>query len=170
MNEIDIIRAEDLMQTEVITLQVGAPISEAVQTFEECGIKGAPVVDVAGNPVGVITASDIARTGHLQEDRITERRGDYYLIDAADELGVDGSRRSEEFLGKDGYSDEITGVETIGDWMTSHVISVAPEATIGDVCRTMSTEGIHRVMVIRSSKILGVISSLDIVRHVAKEE
>jgi CBS domain-containing protein len=170
MNRVDLVRAEDLMQVEVITLPVGAPISEAVQTFEECGIKGAPVVDAAGNAVGVITASDIARTSHLQGDRITERRGDYYLVDAADELGADGSRRSEEFLGKHEFSPEVTGVETIGDWMTSHVVSVAPEATIGDVCRTMSNEGIHRVMVVRRSRILGVISSLDIVRHIAKEE
>lgn len=169
MSQIDVIRAEDLMQTEVITLQVDAPVAEAVQTFEECGIKGAPVVDSAGNPVGVITASDIARTSHLQGSRLVERRGDYYLTDAADELGADGSRRSEEFLGKDDYSTELTGVETVGDWMTSHVVSVAPEATIGEVCRTMSREGIHRVMVVRRSRILGVISSLDIVRHVAKD-
>lgn len=161
-------RARDLMQTEVITLLDSAPIREAVQTFEECNIKGAPVVDVVGKLVGVITASDLAKTDHLEGDRFTEERGSFYTTDSNDDLGPDGSRRSEEFLGKEDFSPEVAGSETVGDWMTPRVISVSPDDTISQVCKTMSDEGVHRVMVVYNSKILGIISAMDIVRMVAE--
>lgn len=164
------ILAQDLMQTEVITLSETASIREAVQTFEECNIKGAPVVDGAGRPVGVITSSDIARTGHLADDRISERRGDYYMTDPDDDLGPDGSRRSEEFLGKEDYSPEVSGPDTVADWMTPNIVSVAPEATLIEVCKLMSTEGIHRVLVVRNSKVLGILSAMDIVRTIGDQK
>ena len=140
-----------------------------VQTFEECNVKGVPVIDSSGKPVGVITASDIAKTGHLDGDRLKEARGNFYLTDVDDELGADGSRRSEEFLGKDEFSPDVAGEETVGDWMTPRVISVAPQAPIIDVCKLMSSESIHRVLVVYNSKILGIISAMDIVKLVAED-
>lgn len=160
-------RAEDLMQTEVITLQSNAPIREAIESFEDFNIKGAPVVDGAGNLVGVLTSSDIAKTVHLQGSRIGERPGDYYFTDPLDDLGADGSRRAEEFFGKEDYSPEVLGSELVGDWMTPRVISVAPSATLREVCKTMSEQSIHRVLVVHKSKILGIITTFDIVRFLA---
>jgi CBS domain-containing protein len=52
--------------------------------------------------------------------------------------------------------------------MTPKVISVAPDAAIEEVCRVMIEEHIHRVFVAEKGKLLGVISSFDVVRHVAR--
>ena len=90
------------------------------------------------------------------------------MTDAADELGVDGSPRSEGLVGKDSFSPDVTGGETVGDWMTPRVISVSPDEPIDGVCKLMADEGIHRVMVVHRSEIKGVISSLDIVRFLAR--
>jgi predicted transcriptional regulator len=161
------VKVKDLMQTEVITLRSGAPITEAIETFEECGIQGAPVLDEAGNLLGVLTASDIAKTSHLQRDRIEQQRGSYYFTDPLDEASGDGSRRSEEFIGKDEFSPELLGEETIGDWMTPRVISVGPEESLVDVCKLMTSEAIHRVLVVDGQNIVGIVSTFDVVRHIA---
>lgn len=164
-------KAADLMQTEVITLQSDAPIREAIATFEDFNIKGAPVVDSAGNLVGVLTETDIAKTGHMRGDRIEKQRGDYYLTDPLEDLddrGAADSRRSEEFFDKEDYSPELLGSEVVGDWMTPRVISVLPSATLRHVCATMSKESIHRVLVVERNRLLGIITSLDVVRFVAE--
>ena len=115
----------------------------------------------------MLTSSDIAKTVHLQDSRIGERPGEYYFTDPLDDLGADGSRCAEEFFGKEDYSPEILGSERIGDWMTPRVISVARSASLEEICRTMIVESIHRVLVVHNSKILGIITTFDVVRFLA---
>ncbi|MCA8957349.1 MAG: CBS domain-containing protein [Planctomycetes bacterium] len=155
--------AADLMHTEVITLQVDASIEEAVQTFEEFHIQGAPVLDQAGKLVGVLTSADIARTGHVRGNRIEARRGDSYFADT-DSEGED----DEDFADKDEFSDEALGSDRVGDWMTPRVVSVRPTTTLKEMCGVMIAESIHRVLVVERNQLRGIVTALDVVRHVAE--
>ncbi len=49
----------DLMTTDPVSLREDATIAEAITFLTERGISGAPVIDVAGRPVGVLTESDL---------------------------------------------------------------------------------------------------------------
>lgn len=168
MAELSKVTAADLMQSKVLTLAAQASIREAVETFEEYHIKGAPVIDAAGKLVGVLTASDIANSAHMERDRIVETSGDYYLTDPLDDLGGDGSARSEQFRGKDNYSPELYGDVVVQDWMTPRVISVTLDASLDTICKTMVRESIHRVIVLENNHIRGIVTTFDVVRYLAE--
>jgi predicted transcriptional regulator len=84
------------------------------------------------------------------------------------EESVDELDPDEIFFVKEDYSAEVVDTDRVADWMTPKVISVAPDAAIEEVCRVMIEEHIHRVFVAEKGKLLGVISSFDVVRHVAR--
>ena len=154
------IRAQDLMQTKVITLSPEASVAEAIETFEEDHISGAPVVDGAGHLLGVLSASDVTRKEHVVHGRLTTERSEYYFANPLDE-------ETNSFSDIEGYSPETEGPECVRDWMTPNIISVAPTATLAAVCKTMVRESVHRLLVVEDGKLKGIVSSFDVVRHFA---
>ena len=163
------VKASDLMKREVLTLNSSAPIKEAIETFEEYRISGAPVVDDSGRLVGVLSAFDIARSDHVEGDRLQVERDEYYLSNPLGEEREEAPWDDEQFYGKEDYSSALLGRETVGDWMTPKLISVTPDASIRDVCDRMTTEGIHRLLVRDNENLVGIISTFDVVRFLAKE-
>jgi CBS domain-containing protein len=153
------VTAADLMQTDVAKLLASAPIESALGTFQDYHISGAPVVNEAGELVGVLSASDLIRSEHTGEGGFASRESDYYMSDEA-------SGEEPPPLGDD-YSTPTIGQETVGDWMNARIISVAPDATLGQVCEQMRRESVHRVFVVDEKQLLGVVSSTDLVRYVA---
>lgn len=57
---LDQVRAAEIMRTEVMTIQAGAPVTRAVDLMLQHKISGLPVMD-AQRLVGMITKSDICR-------------------------------------------------------------------------------------------------------------
>jgi CBS domain-containing protein len=159
--------ARDLMEREVLTLNSATPVKEAIETFEEYRISGAPVVDTGGRLVGVLSAFDIARSEHIDGDRLSTERHDYYLSNPLGDEREEAPCDDEEFYGKEDYSQALLGRETVGDWMTPKIISVSPDTPIRDVCDRMVVEGIHRVLVREQGALVGIISSFDVVKYLA---
>jgi predicted transcriptional regulator len=52
-------KAGDFMSTAVISIADNAPLQEAIVLLTDKGLHAAPVIDVAGRPVGVISPSDL---------------------------------------------------------------------------------------------------------------
>jgi CBS domain-containing protein len=166
MNERQV-KAQDLMRTAVLTLSPDDTIETALALFEDAGIGGAPVV-ANGKLAGMLTLTDVSRTEHF-EDRSSER-GEYALSDAADDEDAFDLDPAEVLYLKHGYSPEVLGRALVGDWMSRGVISVAPEASLQQVCSAMASNKIHRVCVVEGDRLVGLITSFDIVRHMAGEE
>jgi len=166
MNKIDALRARDVMRTDVATLATDDTIESALALFEEARISGAPVV-ASGRLVGMLTRADISRPEHLKEGGIETRHG-YEPAPAAEEL-IDDIDLEEAFYAKEDYSSAILGArELVGDWMTSGVVTVEPGAPLAHVCQVMLDKQVHRVCVTEGGKLLGLISSIDVVRQVAR--
>ncbi|HEX6882845.1 MAG TPA: CBS domain-containing protein [Planctomycetota bacterium] len=159
------VTARDLMRTDVQTLSPSDTIETAQGLFEEARISGAPVV-ASGRLVGVLSLADIASPEHQREGRL-RTQGDYELAEPVGEERVDELDPEEVVFRKEDYSPEVLGRELVGDWMSTGVVTVAPTATLERVCQTMAERSIHRVFVTEGERLLGVISSLDVVRHVA---
>lgn len=165
MNARETVRAQDLMTRDVATLSPEDTIQAALELFEEHGISGAPVVH-HGKLVGLLSLTDVSRTGHLDQDRVQTQRA--FELGPSDEETEDLELDPEEvFFSKRDYSAGVLGHQLVQDWMNAEVVSVPPQATLQEVCRVMAERHIHRVLVTEGGRLAGVVSSSDVVRHVA---
>ena len=162
------VRARDLMRTQVVTLTPDASIREAVQTLQDDHLGGVPVVDESEKVVGFLSLADIARIEHLQGDRVAEERGDRQLANPVGDALEEESQDDEEFGSRDDYSPEMLGRETVGQWMTRGVVTIPPSASLKEVCATMVRESVHRLVVLERGRLAGIISTMDVVRHLAE--
>lgn len=164
MNKLENLSARDVMRTDVATLATDDTIETALALFDESRIGGAPVV-ANGQLVGMLTLSDISRPEHLKGSGLETRR-DYDLTPDEDELAEDFDAEQVIYL-KDDYSPDVLGRELVGDWMSSGVVSVSPDTPLERVCQVMLEKQVHRVCVTEASRLVGLISSIDVVRQVA---
>lgn len=155
------VKARDLMNANVVRLDPGTPVDEAITMLESDRISGAPVVDPGGKILGVLSLSDLARAKESEEGGAGAARTEYYMPAE----GIDGE--DDEFSYKDDYSPDVMPTGTVAEWMSEDVVSVAPGDSVRVVCKRMSEGGIHRVLVLEEEKLVGILSSFDIVRWIA---
>lgn len=158
------VRARDIMKSNVFRLEPTTTIEEAVTAFAEMHISGAPVVDRSGRLVGVLSAFDIARPENMRDGLLQPRRGDFSMGEASPD--DDGSYDEDVVFSMEDYSPDVLRSGTVADLMTSEVISVPSDATLKQMCTLLVKEHIHRVMVVDDHKLVGIVTSLDIVRAV----
>lgn len=161
--KLDGLTARDLMQPNVLTLPPEARLSEALSIFEDENISGIPVVSQSGDVVGMLSEHDVARPEHMQRGRIDPTSGAYEMPSEDED-----SAEEAEYYGKEDYSPEVLGEELVKDWMNPSVVSVTPEASMKAVCEVMTREGVHRVMVLEGRRLVGIVSTMDVVRAIAR--
>ncbi len=159
-------RVRDVMTTELKTVEPHMSLADLERELTEAGISGAPVVE-QGRLCGVVTRSDIVRqisVGRVQ----AETALDYYR----DFTGIGGPAPGDELPGE--AEREARGVaerlrdERVRDAMIDHVISVAPDADIAEAARQMVAHSVHRVLVVEQGRLVGLVSTLDLVRILAE--
>ncbi len=117
-------------------------------------MSGVPVVDADGRPLGVVTKTDLLQ--HLHES------GD--SVEAVD----DATRRVDGALGSGFHPTGVHGT-SVRDIMMPVVFAIDQDSTIALASALMAGEGIHRVPVLAADgTVVGILSSLDIVRWVAE--
>jgi CBS domain-containing protein len=167
MKDLNNIQAADIMQTRVVTFSPSTPIDEAVQTFEDQRISGAPVVNERGRLVGVLSLTDIARPDHVKSGR-PSAAGSAMALTVPDDDSLEGELEEEDVvLSMDDYDTGMRDRPTVGDWMSTQPICIGPEWTLPRICRLMLKERIHRVPVVHAHELKGIVSTFDVVRCVA---
>jgi CBS domain-containing protein len=167
MKDLNKITASDIMQTRVVTFTTSTPIDEAVQTFEDQRMSGAPVVNERGRLVGMLSLADVARPEHVKSGR-TNSAGAVLALTAPDDDSLEGEMDEEEVvLSMDDYDSGMRDRPTVGDWMSTQPICVGPDWTLPRICRLMLKERIHRVPVVQAHELKGIVSTFDVVRCVA---
>ncbi len=155
------VQARDVMETDVVQLHTLTPIQAAIETLDEYGIHGAPVVDEAEQLVGVLSVTDIVRRDRDHDEEAMSERSVYYFKDPLDE--------DQYVFAQEDYCPEVLGRELVVDWITPRVISVKPDTHLAEVCRLMVREGVHRLFVVEEGRVLGIISTFDVVRRFAED-
>jgi CBS domain-containing protein len=61
----------------------------------------------------------------------------------------------------------VTGPELVRHWMSEGALAVPPDASLRAVCEAMVAHQIHRICVTEGAKLVGLITSFDVVRHIA---
>lgn len=163
MLDVNKIKARDLMRHHVVQLAASMKIDEALRVFEEAKISGAPVTDSSGALVGVLSLRDIARPERLKTAP-TEERTPGSAWSAYD----DGEFDEDEILAMDDYQGENEAGDTVGDWMNPEVVAVTPDASLKLVCETLVDHGVHRVLVVEKGRLVGILTTSDVVRYLAR--
>jgi len=136
-------RVIDLMTAEVITVRPATPLKEAARLMVRSRVSGLPVTDDDGHLVGIITEADFL---HREVERERPRR--HGLLDA--------------LMGGDGPA--LADAETVGEAMTTKVVTIPTDASIAEAARVMAVRDVKRLPVVdRDGKVLGIISRADVV-------
>jgi CBS domain-containing protein len=135
-----------------ISLRDDATVPEAVALMTDRGFSAAPVIDQAGRPVGVLSRTDVL---------IHEREQVRHAMPAEDYHSEGRSRHSRH----EGFSIEIVDSTRVRDIMTPTLFTVNVNTAAADVVKRMCELKVHHLFVVDDDdSLVGVISSLDIVR------
>ncbi len=139
---LDAVTAADLMSDNPVSVRADATVAEAIDLMTRRGFSAAPVIDLSGRAVGVVSRSDV-----LVHDR-EQLSGPYLAPEDGDESPA---------------GDVVTRVRDI---MTPIVFAVTPDTPAPEVVKQMLDWKVHHLFVIDDSQVLiGVISSLDVLKH-----
>jgi CBS domain-containing protein len=141
--------AADLMTTNPISLCEDAFVSEAVLLLTERGISAAPVIDDAGRPVGVVSRTDL-------------------LIHDREQGGLPPSPASDDEEPANGFQFTRIDATRVRDVMTPVVFFVAPDDPAGKVVEQLLGLHVHRLFVVEDDVLVGVISAVDVLRHLSR--
>lgn len=147
------ITAVQMMTRDVKTAVADWPVDRLLEFFTDNAISGAPVVSDDDTPIGVVSLTDVARAGMAGGPSSAADVPAYY------QEGL------ERFVDPDEMEsfqvDHGSGV-TVRDIMTPMVFSVQEHATVQEIAEVMITGRIHRVLVTREGKMVGIITSMDL--------
>jgi CBS domain-containing protein len=118
-----------VMTQQVVSINVAAKISDAIELMKEKNLGGLPVVDDENRVRGIVTERDIAIL----------------------------------------FADRISGVK-VAQLMSETVVTALPRTTIFEAEKTMATQGFRRLPIISDGKVVGIITSMDVIRFFGSGE
>ena len=154
------LKAVDVMNPRVLTVPEAFTLPELAAFLVDHEISGAPVEDVTGRLVGVVSTTDLARATSEGGDRLARSdKGHFYFrswkeafnADELEELHVD----DESVL--------------VRDIMTPEIYSVEETAPVSELARMMSEGHLRRVLVTRGPKVAGIVSASDLLQLLIDE-
>jgi CBS domain-containing protein len=153
--------ARDIMTKELFSVHPEMPLIEMDQALSARAISGAPVVE-NGVLIGIVTRTDIARKFSSNFASETGQASYYWHSDGT---------LAELIIGAHTDQSVINNLEgcTVQDIMTNRVISVAPDDSVVSVARLMTGHKIHRILVVDHGQPVGLITSLDLVGVIARQ-
>ncbi|MBR0752367.1 CBS domain-containing protein [Bradyrhizobium jicamae] len=133
--------ATDVMRTSFATVKVTATVRDAVQLLLETDQRGLPVVNDAGELVGMVSEGDFL---HRSELGVSPPAGNWL----------------EAFFAIDENSPERKRMHTlnVGAMMSSSPITVGVDASLDDVVAQMDLYDIAQVPVVNGGAVLGIVS------------
>jgi CBS domain-containing protein len=155
-----LLRAKDLMSPNPVSIRRDAGIREALELLTDRGFGAAPVIDQGGRPIGVVSRTDILihERECVHHARVPDDNHSPY--DWCD-WDVFPERPLPE-----GFSIEVTDPTTVAEIMTPAIFTVPLEAPAREVVKRMRELKVHHLFVVDSDlALVGVISPLDVIRH-----
>ena len=139
--------AEHIMTRDVISIDPDATVLQAARLMLQHHISGLPVIDKAGNLVGVLSEGDFLRR---QETRTDRKR----------------SRWLEFLMGPGRIADEYTHSHgnKVSEVMTTEVQTVDEGAPIEDIIELMERRRIKRVPVLCGGQVVGIVTRSNLMR------
>jgi CBS-domain-containing membrane protein len=144
------ITAGEIMTRDVITVTRETTVRELAEIFTNRRISSVPVIDEAGEIIGIVTETDL-----VEQDKSLHIPTVISLFDWV--LYLESGRKFEKELKK------MTG-QTVGDIFSSEVTTVTPSTPVSDVADLMSSRKVHSIPVVQQNRVVGVVSRIDMIR------
>ena len=142
--------AKDVMTRDVITVGPRTTVEELARLLIEHHISGVPVVDDAGELVGIVTEHDlITREKRLHIPTVVQ------IFDAF--IYLESSKRFEDDLKK------MVGTK-VGDICNPHVVTVGEDTTLTEIATIMTEKDIHLLPVMSGKKLVGIVGKEDVLK------
>src|SRR6516165_1831375 len=143
-------RAIDVMVCDVVTVRPDTDVADAIKLLAEHDVSALPVLDKEDNLVGVLSEADLIH----REEIGTEKHRPWWL-----EAVTGASTLAEEFAKSHG--------KKVGEVMSDGVISVAEETPLSDIAALFERKRIKRVPVVKDGKLVGIVSSSNLIQALA---
>ena len=146
--------ANQVMTTEVLAVEADWSIERLCEFLIVKSISGASVQSKEGNLIGVVSLSDIVRYD-TQPEKDSQWPHDYYLH------ALERQCAREEVTS---FRIEAEPLKTVRAIMTPMIFQVTEDTPVQQVADMMIKNRIHRVFVTRQEKVVGIISTPDILK------
>jgi CBS domain-containing protein len=143
-------KAADIMTGQVISIAPDASILECARLLLQHRISGLPVIDAAGNLVGIVSEGDFLR----RVETGTERKRPRWL-----EFITGPARLANEYVRSHGRK--------VGDVMTGEVATISEDTPAEEIVRLMEERRIKRLPVMRGTKVVGIVSRANLLHALA---
>jgi len=148
--------AAEVMNPHVLAVSPDMTVHELVSFLVENQITGAPVLDRTGRLVGVVSETDIAEAELERAEPVDDRADPEFDLRGWEEEAEPGELRKLHV--------HAAGDITVGDIMTPTAYTVPHDTAVEDLARTMVTGRVHRLLVTRDSHVVGIVTSLDLLK------
>lgn len=146
--------ARDVMNPDVLTVRDDMSVTDLAEFLTENEISGAPVEDADGRLIGVVSLTDVAAavTGQRDIALLSHGEPDFYLRNWEEKFNA------EDLAGLRVGESEAT----VGEIMTPSIFAVEDETPVSTVAERMIHSHVHRLLVTREHKVVGIITTSDL--------
>jgi CBS domain-containing protein len=147
--------AKDIMTTEVITISPETEVAQAAKLLLTNRINGLPVVNEAGELVGILCQSDLI----IQQKNIPIPSL-FTLLDGF--IPLTSSKKLDREV-------EKIAATTAADAMTANPVTVNPDTGIEKVAALMVEKNYHTLPVLDEDELVGIVGKEDVLKTLISE-
>ena len=136
----------ELMTVDIVTVSPSTSVGEALNVFHDNRVSALPVVE-NDRCIGIVTAVDLV-----------------VLLRAVDQTLRSDYPHYEDCLWAVDLVQKKFDADPVRNIMSEIVVTIGPDQSACDAATLMSRESVHHLPVVQDDKLLGFISSLDLVR------
>jgi len=152
--------AADIMSRDLLTAQEHWSLQTLIDFFIRHRITGAPVLcEDEQELVGVVSLTDLLTFDSKPDHNLGENPMAQYYYSALEGTSIDdlGIRDTTPHLS-----------HLVSEIMTPSIISVPAATPVTELAQILVNKGIHRIFITEGRKLCGVVSTLDILRHLTE--
>jgi CBS domain-containing protein len=147
------LKASDIMTTDVVTVQEDTTIEQLAKVFVDRNITGVPVLSADGKLIGMVTEHDLISQNKKLHIPTVMR-----LFDAFIPLG--GSASIEKEI-------QRMSASTVGEICTRELITISGETSLDEIATIMSEKGVHHLPIVQDGALVGVVDRHDVIEGIA---
>ena len=148
--------ADNIMSCPVVSVSQATTVRELMGVLNNKHISGVPVVDEGGDLVGVVSITDLLSFGvNLDSSGNEHSVSDFHTSPAMDGLAQINSLLEPNTDVMD---------HPIQSLMSPNVVTAEERTPIGELADILVSRKIHRLVIVRNKKAVGIVSVGDILR------